>query len=133
MDGLACLLLITTSRGWGGFWTRSLFLCLKPYVFRLFLGERLFSPISQTLSHPACRTSQLAQKETGVTLTEYQQKRRIEEAKILLKTDHAPIGWIGGHVGFDDAGYFTRIFKKLEGMTPSEYRNSDSNRIMLED
>jgi hypothetical protein len=32
----------------------------KTLVFRLFLGERLFSPISQPLSHPACRTSQLA-------------------------------------------------------------------------
>ena len=78
--------------------------------------------------HPAHLSRQF-KKETGMTLTDYQQKRRIEEAKILLKTDRASIGWIAGHVGFDDAGYFTRIFKKLEGITPSEFRNSDASRI----
>ncbi|MCZ8516877.1 AraC family transcriptional regulator [Paenibacillus filicis] len=76
--------------------------------------------------HPAHLSRQF-KKETGITLTDYQQKRRIEEAKVLLKTDRASIGWIAGYVGFDDAGYFTRIFKRLEGVSPSEYRNSKAN------
>ncbi|WP_274364968.1 helix-turn-helix domain-containing protein [Paenibacillus thermotolerans] len=78
--------------------------------------------------HPAHLSRQF-KKETGMTLTDYQQQRRIEEAKVLLKTDRASIGWIAGIVGFDDAGYFTRVFKKLEGVTPSDFRNSDMNRI----
>ncbi|WP_159887832.1 helix-turn-helix domain-containing protein [Paenibacillus puerhi] len=73
--------------------------------------------------HPAHLSRQF-KKETRMTLTEFQQRQRIREAKVLLKTDRATIGWIAGYVGFDDAGFFTRVFKKLEGMTPSEYRNS---------
>ncbi|MCR8636522.1 AraC family transcriptional regulator [Paenibacillus radicis (ex Xue et al. 2023)] len=73
--------------------------------------------------HPAHLSRQF-KKETGMTLTEFQQRQRIKEAKLLLSKNHASIAWIAGYVGFDDAGFFTRIFKKLEGMTPTEYRNS---------
>jgi two-component system, response regulator YesN len=72
--------------------------------------------------HPAHLSRQF-KKETGMTLTDYLQKRRIEEAKKLLRTAETPIGWIAGQLGFEDASYFTRTFKKLEGVTPTEYRN----------
>ncbi|MFC5448186.1 AraC family transcriptional regulator [Paenibacillus aestuarii] len=71
--------------------------------------------------HPAHLSRQF-KKETGMTLTDFQQKQRLEEAKYLLKTTADPIGWIASYVGFDDAGYFTRVFQKLEGVTPSDYR-----------
>ncbi|WP_036746489.1 AraC family transcriptional regulator [Paenibacillus sp. UNC451MF] len=72
--------------------------------------------------HPA-HLSRRFKKETGMTLTEFQQKQRMEEAKILLKSERASIGWISGYVGYEDSGYFTRVFKKLEGMSPSQYRD----------
>ncbi|MBE1445239.1 AraC family transcriptional regulator [Paenibacillus sp. OAS669] len=71
--------------------------------------------------HPAHLSRQF-KKETGLTLTDFQQKRRMEEAKLLLKSEHVSVGWIAGYVGYEDSGYFTRIFKKLEGMSPSQYR-----------
>ncbi|SFM22729.1 Helix-turn-helix domain-containing protein [Paenibacillus sp. 1_12] len=73
------------------------------------------------LVHPAHLSRQF-RKETGMTLTDYQNKTRIDQAKLLLKKENTSIDWIAGQVGFDDAGYFTRIFNKLEGMTPSKYR-----------
>ncbi|UOF89284.1 AraC family transcriptional regulator [Fodinisporobacter ferrooxydans] len=74
--------------------------------------------------HPAHLSRQF-KKETGMTITEFLQKKRIEEAKLILKTDYTSIDEIAGYVGFDDAGYFTRIFKKIEGITPTEYRNAN--------
>lgn len=73
-------------------------------------------------THPAHLSRQF-KKETGMTLTAFMNKRRIEEAKVLLKNELAPIDLIAGNVGFNDAVYFTRVFKKLEGITPTEFRN----------
>jgi len=73
------------------------------------------------LVHPAHLSRQF-KKETGMTLTDFQQQQRLAEAKYLLTTTTDPIGWIASYVGYDDAGYFTRVFQKFEGLTPSDYR-----------
>jgi two-component system response regulator YesN len=74
-------------------------------------------------THPAHLSRQF-KKETGMTLTAFLNKRRIEEAKLLLQNELTSIDLISGYVGFNDAVYFASVFKKLEGMTPSEFRNS---------
>lgn len=74
------------------------------------------------LVHPAHLSRQF-KKETGMTLTEYLHKQRIEEAKLLLKKERTSIEWVAGFVGFEDAAYFSRVFKKIEGVTPTQYRN----------
>ena len=73
--------------------------------------------------HPSHLSRQF-KKETGMTLTDYQQKQRIEEAKIWLKSERASISWIAEYIGYEDSGYFTRVFKKLVGMSPSQYRTA---------
>jgi YesN/AraC family two-component response regulator len=75
------------------------------------------------LVHPAHLSRQF-KKETGMTLTDYQNRMRIDEAKLLLKEGSISIDRIAGYIGYDDAGYFARIFKKREGMTPTMYRNT---------
>lgn len=68
-------------------------------------------------------------KQTGVTTTDYLHQLRINEAKRQLRKDHrSSVDWIAGYVGYEDAGYFTRIFKKIEGMTPSQFRATDSSQ-----
>ncbi len=74
-------------------------------------------------THPSHLSRQF-KKETGMTLTSFMHKRRIEEAKVLLKNELTSIDLIAGYVGFNDAVYFTSVFKKLEGRTPTEFRNS---------
>jgi YesN/AraC family two-component response regulator len=74
-------------------------------------------------THPAHLSRQF-KKETGMTLTAFMNKRRIEEAKLLLQNELTSIDLISGYVGFNDAVYFASVFKKFEGMTPSEFRNS---------
>ncbi len=63
-------------------------------------------------------------KETGVTLTEYVNKRRIERAKTLLKSTGMQIQGVAQSCGILDVNYFTKLFKKYTGVTPKEYKNS---------
>lgn len=66
--------------------------------------------------------STLFKKETGVTLTNYVNNKRIEHAIYLLNTTKLPIQDIAASCGINDVNYFTKLFKKLKGMTPTQYR-----------
>jgi transcriptional regulator GlxA family with amidase domain len=59
---------------------------------------------------------------TGTTLIEYLQNLRIEEAKQMLETSELPIDEISADVGYLDCSFFRRLFKRLTGLTPSNYR-----------
>ena len=61
-------------------------------------------------------------KATGMTSTEYCQRLRIGEAKDFLQFSSSPVEQIAWKVGYSDASAFRKIFKRLVGLTPSEYR-----------
>ena len=59
---------------------------------------------------------------TGSTLIERLQNLRIEAAKQRLELSHQPVDEISAEVGYEDASFFRRLFKRLTGLSPSEYR-----------
>ena len=58
----------------------------------------------------------------GVRYVEFLQMVRVESAKTLLRTADATIEDIAARIGFEDPSYFFRVFKRVTGMTPGEYR-----------
>ena len=62
------------------------------------------------------------QKATGMTSTEYCQRLRIGDAKDQLQFSSSPVEHIAWEVGYSDANAFRKIFKRIVGLTPSEYR-----------
>lgn len=68
----------------------------------------------------------LFKEETGVNFKEYLLTKRVEAARRFLKSEKYKFSEIAGIVGFNDPKHFTRVFKKITGVTPGEYR-----RIML--
>ena len=64
----------------------------------------------------------LFKSQMGMTIVDYINSFRIEKATELLQNKNLSITEIALHVGFDDPGYFTRVFKKHVGATPREYR-----------
>ncbi|MDP4181964.1 MAG: response regulator [Bacillota bacterium] len=68
--------------------------------------------------------SKLLKKETGNNFIDILNNIRVEEAKKLLGDPKYKIYEIAEVVGFSDVTYFYRLFKKLTGMTPMEYKNS---------
>ena len=61
---------------------------------------------------------------TGYKTTEYIQMTRLSKAKRLLKDTDLPIGEIAFQCGIEDVGYFSTVFKKSTGLTPTAFRNS---------
>lgn len=77
---------------------------------------------ADVLSVNKCYLSDLFRKETGMTITEYVTKRRVERAEDMLLMTQQSVRLIGEQVGILDVHYFSRLFKKTTGLTPSQYR-----------
>ena len=59
---------------------------------------------------------------TGSTPMQYILSKRISNAETLLRNEHYNITEISNIVGYDNPLYFSRIFKKIKGISPTEYR-----------
>lgn len=64
----------------------------------------------------------LFKKETGKTVNEFITEIRLERAKELLKDPRVKLYEIAFAIGFTDANYFSSMFKKATGLSPSQYR-----------
>ena len=59
---------------------------------------------------------------TGMSPLEYVHTLRIEEAKQMLEAGNEPVEAIANDVGYEDAGFFGRLFRRNVGLTPNAYR-----------
>lgn len=66
---------------------------------------------------------ELFREETGLTLSAYKAFVKVERGKFLLR--HSNLRWyeIANDLGYSNIEYFTKVFKKIQGETPQEYRN----------
>lgn len=62
------------------------------------------------------------QKATGMTSTEYCQRLRVGRARELLQFSNTPIDSVAWEVGYNDTGAFRKVFTRIVGLTPGEYR-----------
>ncbi|HPT79347.1 MAG TPA: PocR ligand-binding domain-containing protein, partial [Candidatus Atribacteria bacterium] len=69
--------------------------------------------------------SHMFKEELGFTFLEYLTKLRIEEAKKLLMEKDMTIIEVASEVGYEDAGYFSKVFKKYTGISPAQYRKNN--------
>lgn len=67
--------------------------------------------------------SALFKRETDENFIDFLVRKRIDQAKQLLKSTQLKIYEVGMKVGYNDAYYFSKIFKKVTGQTPQQYRN----------
>ncbi|WP_299100521.1 AraC family transcriptional regulator [uncultured Winogradskyella sp.] len=70
--------------------------------------------------------SDTLKKETGKTTTEHLQLYLIDEAKNILLEPHKSVSEVAYELGFEYPQYFSRLFKKKEGISPSEYQQKYS-------
>jgi len=78
------------------------------YAEKLFMSARNLNKITQNILNQS--------------VSELIETRKLTEAKNLLLTSNKTISEIGFELGYTDKAYFTHVFKKKSGMTPSEFR-----------
>jgi len=66
----------------------------------------------------------LFKQQTGSTFLDYLTRYRIDKACSILRNSDVKVFQVAPLVGYQDPKYFTQVFKKIVGMTPSEYRTS---------
>jgi two-component system response regulator YesN len=67
--------------------------------------------------------SKLFKKHVGETFIDYLTRLRINKAKDLISREELSLKEVCYEVGYNDPNYFSRVFKKVTGISPSEYRN----------
>src|SRR5262249_40928632 len=65
----------------------------------------------------------LFRKVTGTAFTEFVSRTRVEKARDLLLNPNLRISEIAYEVGFQSLTHFNRVFKKITGESPTDYRN----------
>jgi hypothetical protein len=73
------------------------------------------------------RLCYLFKSESGMSAYRYLKSLRMKEAAVLLSTTFLSVKEIMARVGFGDESHFVKDFKKIYGMTPTEYRKSKAN------
>ncbi|MBR3039306.1 MAG: response regulator [Lachnospiraceae bacterium] len=95
----------------------------KLYMSQHFSDPNLMLPdVANAVNMSKSRFSAVFSQCTGQTFTEYLIHLRLNKAKELLKTTAYKNSLIAHETGYNDSHYFSYIFKKNTGMTPSEYR-----------
>lgn len=86
--------------------------------------EISLNKVAQVALVSANHFSALFSQNMGQTFIEYLTSMRMSRAKELLRCTSKRSNEIAGEIGYKDAHYFSYLFKKTQGMTPSEYRKA---------
>lgn len=92
------------------------------YIRKNYRNKITIEDIAQVVYLSPCYVSRIFKQGLGCTLMEYLTQVRVEEAKTMLKNPKYNVMQVAEESGFEDPAYFTRVFKKLEGITPSRYK-----------
>jgi len=92
------------------------------YIRQHFRDKLTIDTIGQAVYLSPCYLSRIFKQNVGCTIMEYLAQIRVDQAKEMLKDPRNNVMQVAEKSGFEDAGYFTRVFKKIEGVTPSHYR-----------
>lgn len=90
------------------------------YMFDISMQE-----VARTMNYSEAYFCKLFKQYFGKNFTAYLTEYRIETAKKMLKTPTVNIKEIGKAVGYADSNYFAKVFKRVTGESPSEYRGRD--------
>lgn len=96
---------------------------IKDYIERNYKKDISAKDVAGILGYSDVYFSKVFKQLFDDNFINYLTKIRIDRAKVLLKDVSFNIKEVGKSVGYADSNYFTKVFKRSVGMSPSEYRN----------
>jgi AraC-like DNA-binding protein len=79
--------------------------------------------VARAANMSACYFCRIFKRTTGLTFTDYLARERVESAKVMLLNAHTRISEAAYASGFQSLSQFNRVFRRVEGESPSHYRN----------
>lgn len=95
---------------------------VKDYLSRNYFSDLRLGDLGRHFAIHPNYLSTLFRRATGMTMTAYLRRCRVEKARELLVLSTASVSDIAKQVGFDNPQYFHRVFRKEVGLTPQDYR-----------
>ncbi len=92
------------------------------YIRRNYMRKITLNDISDHVHFSVSYLSKLFKEEMDINLSNYINLVRVENCKMLLMDRSVPLADIAYMSGFEDQSYFSKVFKKISGMTPGRYR-----------
>ncbi len=95
----------------------------KNYINDHYKEKLILTDIADHLNISTGHLSVTFKKITGITIVDYISNIKIDHAKLLLDTHQYLIYEISEELGFENPYYFSKVFKKITGISPREYEN----------
>jgi two-component system response regulator YesN len=102
--------------------SRSVIYKVKHYIAQNLEQELTNEKIAAQVYLNPVYLNRIFKKETGLTMSDYIQKERIEKARKLLEKTEMPVGVVAMHVGYSNFSHFSRMFRRQTGLSPQNYR-----------
>lgn len=111
--------------------TRKKFSCIRKGIDLLECDSDLsITEIAKECGVSECYFRRLFQEYSGESPINFRQKHRIEKAKqLLLSDEHYTVGEIAEELGFSDIYHFSKTFKKISGISPNKFIQSEMERM----
>jgi len=94
------------------------------YIKSNYMRKLALEDVAKSVYLSPAYFSRVFKQETGHNFSNYLNKVRIDESKKLLTNAKVNISDISGMVGYEDQSYFSKVFKKLTGVSPLKYRQA---------
>ncbi len=101
---------------------------VKKYIRDHMVDSFTVTDIARELNFNPQYLMRAFKNKTGLSIVDYITQARMETATHILKDTKIPIKDAAFMVGYSDYAYFTRVFKKEYGMSPTEYRSREQTR-----
>ena len=97
---------------------------LEEYIQSHYMYDISMQDVAQTMNYSEAYFSKLFKQCFQKNFTAYLTEFRVNEAKRQLRQPTINVKDVGKAVGYADSNYFTKVFRRITGMSPTEYRLS---------
>lgn len=95
---------------------------VEEYIRKNYMNDISMQDAARAINYSDAYFSKMFKQQFGLNFTAYLAEYRIEEAKKLLRQPTVSVKDVGTQVGYPDSNYFARVFRRMNGVSPSEYR-----------
>ena len=93
------------------------------YIEKNYANDISMQDLAREMNYSEAYFSKLFKQYFGQNFTSYLMEYRVNEAKRLLGEHTINVKEIGKSVGYGDSNYFAKVFKRVTGQSPTEYRS----------